>query len=753
MRRLFLGFASCLLSLVTFAQSDFKTRPATDSSTPGIVSERAQAESKLVEVLNQLQGELGEIPGSADTDALRQADRKRLLDRMAFLHSERIKRLDELSKLQSAPALVVSQLPVVKALGHDLPYSALAVDAFRDELDGVQERLATINSGLATRATEKQLLLEQSRRSGENVRLLSDRYAQAIEGNQRLAAKWELEQAELRRKVADAELALLAVDEEKLGLQRQVLIKQFDEMQQLLTRVLPAQYLSEVLLEEQRNRLAEVRETLTKDLNQARARHKEHEAERAALLKQAPLPDSKSGQRLELLEQILATDRAIEEGLSGLVMLAQLSSDLWDKRYLILRNAEGEERRQAVASIEKIFQGLVSRKRLFRGLRDAAAVEIRDQETRVANASPETKAHAHAVEVLALLQERAAIHERLELSASRLERRLNRWLGDLEKPGKQSLHAQAVVWGDQAVNLWRTFWQYELFAVEDVSEVDGRKISVSYGVTVGKSVGGIVLFIFGYWLFSRLASGLQHLLIRRFGITQQQAAAIRRWVMILFALGLILFILNLARIPLTVFAFMGGALAIGIGFGTQTIIKNFISGVIILFERKIRVGDIIELGGITGHVTGVDLRATTVRGFDGVEALVPNSSFLENQVINWTYSNQQIRRELRVGVAYGSDTRATEALLVCVALEHLQVLKQPAPEVYFEDFGDSALAMTLVFWIELGPGTVARRVDSELRHTLNRRLGELGIEIPFPQREVHIDVKYPIPVSLSGANL
>jgi small-conductance mechanosensitive channel len=211
--------------------------------------------------------------------------------------------------------------------------------------------------------------------------------------------------------------------------------------------------------------------------------------------------------------------------------------------------------------------------------------------------------------------------------------------------------------GDQLHETWRAFWQYELFAVEDVSDVDGRKVSVFYGITVGKSVGALLLFVIGYWLFSRLSHLLSKILVSRFGISNQLASVIRRWMMILLALGLIVFILNLARIPLTVFAFMGGALAIGVGFGTQTIIKNFISGIIILFERKIRVGDIIELGGMTGHVTAVDLRATTVRGFNGVEALVPNSSFLENQVVNWTYSNQQLRRELKVGVAYGSIPR------------------------------------------------------------------------------------------------
>ena len=144
---------------------------------------------------------------------------------------------------------------------------------------------------------------------------------------------------------------------------------------------------------------------------------------------------------------------------------------------------------------------------------------------------------------------------------------------------------------------------------------------------------------------------------------------------------------------------MGGALAIGVGFGTQTIIKNVISGIIILFERKIRVGDIIALGGMTGHVIAVDLRASTVRGFDGVEALVPNSSFLENQVVNWTYSNPRIRREIRLGIAYGSPIRAAAEIIARCAEDHAQVLKDPPPEVFFEDFGDNALLLVLVFWV------------------------------------------------------
>ncbi len=205
-------------------------------------------------------------------------------------------------------------------------------------------------------------------------------------------------------------------------------------------------------------------------------------------------------------------------------------------------------------------------------------------------------------------------------------------------------------------------------------------------------------------------------------------------------LGVVLAIvvLNLARIPLTVFAFLGGALAIGVGFGTQTILKNVISGVILLFERKVRVGDIVELGGVTGHVAAVDLRATTVCSFNGVEALIPNSHFLENQVVNWTYSNQHIRRELRLGIAYGSDIRLAETLLLAAANGHPRVLETPVPEVFLEDFGDSGLSMTLFYWVELSTEVSPSRVDSDLRHDIYEQFSQAGIVFPFPQRDIHV---------------
>ena len=722
-------------------------QPSTQSES-GISEQRAKVKTQLAETQRKRDAKQ---PGSlvlSNADAVSEADRQRLLDRLAFLQAEIIKKLDEFAALQNAPPPLVSSLPQVQALGDSPPYSAIAVDALRDELDGQLDKLQGLLSGLQIREVEKQTQLEQKRRADEELRLSQDGYANSRGEESKAQAKLALEQAELRQRIAESELAALAIDEDLLKLKAAQIRILSDELTRLVKKVLSFQQLTELDLNAQRTRMITLRKRLSQETSKVNDRRRNHERERAKLLANSPLPESKDGQRLSVLNQALMTDGVVLDGLNALETLNQVVFDAWEKRYLILSGGDSEQKRQALSSLEKIYQGLINRKRLSQEQRNLAQAAIREQETRVANLAPDTAEHNQAKELLALFNERAAIHDRLELAANRFERQLVRWKDDTTQATNASISLKANQVGESIFSAIKSFWQFELFAVDGVSEIDGRKVTVSYGVTLGKSIVAILLFVLGYWLFSKVLQGMQIFLVRRFGISDQLASVIRRWVMILLAIGLIVFVLNLARIPLTVFAFMGGALAIGVGFGTQTIIKNFISGIIILFERKIRVGDIIELGGTIGHVTAVDMRATTVRGFDGVEALVPNSSFLETQVTNWTYSNQKIRRELRIGVAYGSDTRATEQLLLTAAADHPSTLKTPAPEVFFEDFAESALIMVLVYWVELGPKLAARNVDSDLRHTIYQQLSEAGIVIPYPQRHVHLNLTSPLPVTV-----
>jgi small-conductance mechanosensitive channel len=218
--------------------------------------------------------------------------------------------------------------------------------------------------------------------------------------------------------------------------------------------------------------------------------------------------------------------------------------------------------------------------------------------------------------------------------------------------------------------------------------------------------------------------------------------------MVVVAVVLALFTLHFLKIPLTAFAFLGGALAIGIGFGTQTLFKNFISGIIVLAERKVKVGDILDVDGLAGTVTSIDTRSSTVRTFDGVDVILPNSLLLENKVINWTHESAKVRRVVRVGVAYGAPLREVTGILSECAAAHGLVAKDPEPLAVLEDFGADALVFALFFWVDLRAGGNAAVIGSDLRFMIEKRLGEAGIAIAFPQRDIHLKGDAPLRVSL-----
>lgn len=202
---------------------------------------------------------------------------------------------------------------------------------------------------------------------------------------------------------------------------------------------------------------------------------------------------------------------------------------------------------------------------------------------------------------------------------------------------------------------------------------------------------------------------------------------------------LILLILSLLRIPLTAFAFVTGALAIGVGFGAQNIINNFISGWILMWERPIRIGDFLELDDVKGTVETINTRSTLIRRVDGVHLLVPNSQLLENTVVNWTLIDKQARGAVRVGVAYGSPLRKVEELIYQAVREHPDINKEPEPRVIFEEFGDNALIFDVFFWIDAFGEKDLRVIKSDVRFKLDELFAANNIVIAFPQRDVHID--------------
>ena len=206
--------------------------------------------------------------------------------------------------------------------------------------------------------------------------------------------------------------------------------------------------------------------------------------------------------------------------------------------------------------------------------------------------------------------------------------------------------------------------------------------------------------------------------------------------------GFLVLLQSAAEIDLTMLGLVAGGVGVGVGFGLQNIANNLISGIFILFERPIKVGDRIEVGEVHGHVVHIAARATTVRTNDNIDFIIPNSSFTSFNVINWSHGDQKVRFRIPVPVAYGSDVRQVERLLLEVAGENENVLEEPSPRVVFWAFGDSALEFQLRVWTTR---MLHRRgvFVGQLNLAIYEKFQQHGIHIPFPQRDLHLKTAPP----------
>ncbi|NEP77342.1 MAG: mechanosensitive ion channel [Okeania sp. SIO3C4] len=198
----------------------------------------------------------------------------------------------------------------------------------------------------------------------------------------------------------------------------------------------------------------------------------------------------------------------------------------------------------------------------------------------------------------------------------------------------------------------------------------------------------------------------------------------------------ILIILQLWGVDVSSLAIIASVLGVGIGFGLQNIANNFMSGIILIFERPIRVGDFIEVGDLEGTVKRIGLRSTYITTLDHISLIVPNSRFIENEVLNWSHNNPISRVKVPIGVAYGSEIKLVRKAILEVAKSHPEVLLHPLPQLWFQEFGDSSLNFDLLVWTR--EPQKKSKLKSELNYRIEVSLRKYGIEIPFPQRDLHL---------------
>ena len=294
---------------------------------------------------------------------------------------------------------------------------------------------------------------------------------------------------------------------------------------------------------------------------------------------------------------------------------------------------------------------------------------------------------------------------------------------------------------DNAELLWgwvKAAWEFE------ITQSGGKPI------TVKKVVIGLALLLFGYLISRAIASLIAYKVLPRFGVSHAAASVLRSVMLYAMLVALFFVSLDVVNVPLTFFAFFGGAAAIGLGFGSQNLLNNFISGLILLVERPIRVGDLVNVDGIDANVEHIGARSTRVRTGSNLEILVPNSKFLENNVTNWTLSDTRIRTSVSVGVAYGSPVNEVIQRLKQVIREQDNVMLTPEPIVLFQDFGDSSLAFEVHFWVQMKRIMDGAKVRSSVRAAIDEDFRKAGIVIAFPQRDVHVDMSSPLEVRLTG---
>src|SRR5881397_321668 len=247
----------------------------------------------------------------------------------------------------------------------------------------------------------------------------------------------------------------------------------------------------------------------------------------------------------------------------------------------------------------------------------------------------------------------------------------------------------------------------------------------------------VALLVAVFWLSSRTKRFIFNRLLAQSGLDRALQYAIDQIIANVVLVVGVLIVLENTGIHLGALAVFAGAVGVGVGFGLQNIASNFISGLVILAERPITIGDRVEVEGITGQVQQIRARSTVIRTNDNIMMIVPNTKFIDSPVTNWTYGDRRVRFRIPVGVAYGSDVNKVREALIAVAHENPQTLKEPAPSAFLEKFGDSTIDFELVAWTQ-EMSYKPRRFRSDLNYLIYKHLTAAGIEIPNPQRDLHI---------------
>jgi len=562
--------------------------------------------------------------------------------------------------------------------------------------------------------------------------------------------RWQAELAGLDSRYSEARLGMF---ETLRILLAETLTNQQAEQQWLAEKATQASRMlkfSKLELDAQLAKLAEQSSALGQRTALAEAEEQQAQNELARIRKQTNVLHSADSQ--QLLETARIEADAADGRLSSLRLMSygtSLMQQAWQQRYQGMQAHDSHSLQQTA----DIIEGFLGRADEWRSAVQADSDRIQANlallGAQLAEWKPELGDRRLVERQYHAYRTRDALLRQNQNQIEQMEGMLYNWqqinrLANQDVSWTSRLHGEWTA----AASAVAAVWNFELITVDDTIVVEGREIAGKRSVTLGKMIQVLLILVLGLWLTGRISAYARRRLLARYAGEESAALLWLRLASIGMGVGLVVLALLTAHIPLTAFAFMGGALALGLGFGAQNILNNFISGMILLVEKPIKLGDIVEVDGIRGRVQDIGSRCCQVQRFDGIDMLIPNSVFLERTVTNWTLSDQLLRFSVMVGIAYGSPIETAMRLIREAVTAHMAVLKVPLPLVLLEDFGDNALQLRVDYWLDISLQDNSRQVSSEIRLGIEKRFAEHGIAIPFPQRDVHLDSHEPIRVEM-----
>jgi small-conductance mechanosensitive channel len=682
-------------------------------------------------------------PETLAAGAPRDTPREELLERRTLLHQIQ-RRVDEqiddtlrLEQTRQHRTEVAKSLAGPKDRAESPPYSIFYADqlwdtafASRLAVEGLQSQLSLLELR-ATRARESLLAAE------ERLRQASEALESASSPAGADRQRWLRDLEALRHRAAAALLQATETAKIRISEELSDARARLETAEQRLASVEPQVEFAEGDLDTVRARLSRERQALADELEETTAaRHRQFDELRSVDQQLAARLAKRPGDNVHLMQVTAEVGHVRSDNLALKGDLLQLLLDvvegerqLWESRYRLMHSPEPGQAREAYNRFTPLFTNFHASRDYVRQQVSIVSGQISELETRLKNArTVQDRNQTRAL--LNAHRQRKDIYDHALQRLDQSSRFLARWKSAFKEQQKElPVSARVEEWWWHAWERAKAAWQWEVFSAEDTIEVEGKKITGHRSVTIGKIVNALVMLMIGYWLCLYLAGLIARLAVTRLGVVPELANLLRQWSQALLLTLLIVTSLVWAKIPLTIFAFLGGAFAIGVGFGAQNLLKNVISGILLLIERPLRVGDLIEVENVRGRVTTIGLRSSTVRDSKGVVTLIPNSSFLERHLTNWTYSSRIGRFSLRVGAPYGSSTQLVMDLLAGLAANHRQVLKTPQPQVLLDEFGNQARIFTLNYWLEIRLDIDPHEVASDLRFAIEQKFAEAGMKI------------------------